>query len=269
MAVGVARRFRGSGWLVGLSVLALTVSLLPAVEMPRPHAVPGTPAALAGPGPVALPLPAEARPNTLPAKRAPVVPPGIPAAGAPRALSPAELARLPRPAPPERPGAPLPSQLGGPRAQDGGPGEPVFEDVLLRPGYVLGDTSLLVYFNLHNDDRSFTSWVVTLFDKASGTAQVSTTLTTAELEPKCEAVRTFCKSFGSAQNWVLDPARTYFVTITAVFDDGRKVESAPSPEGKPRTTIVPPPVSRAQAAIESLKRERTSASIRPGSAAPG
>ena len=36
--------------------------------------------------------------------------------------------------------------------------------------------------------------------------------------------------------------------ITAVFADGHEVVSAPSPAGRPRTTIVPPPISGAQAA---------------------
>jgi YD repeat-containing protein len=243
---GGVRRFPGTRWLVGAALLALTVSLLPAVEMPRPREVPGTPVALAGPGPVERPLPESARPNAAPAKRAPVVPPGIRAAGKPQALSAADLARAPKPAPPERPDAPLSAQISGPR--DAGPGDPVFEDVVLRPGFVLGDTSLVVYFNLHNEDRSFASWKVTLFDAAGGTEQASTTLTTADLDPKCETVRTYCKSFGAAQDWVLDPGKQYFVTITAVFDDGRQVVSAPSPAAKPRTTIVPPPVSRGQAA---------------------
>ncbi len=247
MAVHAARRALRARWLIVLTILALTVSVLPAVEMPSPRDVPGTPAAVAGPGPVERPLPASARPNTAVAQRAPVVPPGIRAAGPPRALSAAEAARAPKPAPPERPGTPL-GQPAGPRPADAGPGDPVFEDVVLRPGYTLGDTSLVVYFNLHNEDRSFTSWKVTLFDSTGTTEQTSTTLPTADLDPKCETVRTYCKSFGAAQEWVLDPEKQYVVTITALFADGRQVVSLPSPAAKPRTTIVPPPVSRGQAA---------------------
>src|SRR4051812_43025094 len=100
---GGVRRFPEPRMWTGLALLALTASLLPAVEMPRTQGRPGTPAAVAGPGPVERPLPAVARANAVPAKRSPVVPPAIRAAGQPRVLSAAESARVPKPAPPERP----------------------------------------------------------------------------------------------------------------------------------------------------------------------
>jgi RHS repeat-associated protein len=234
MLVGVDALVRRVRWSVSLLGLALAVSLLPAVEVPRPAKVPGTPAAVAGPGPVERPLPPEARSNRAAAKRSPVEPPGVKAAGPPRMLSAAERAQA--------------SKSGGLGALDGGPGDPVFEDLVLRPGFTLGDTSLVVYFELHNDDRSFASWTVKLFDAAAETEQASTTLTPAELEPTCDTVRKFCKAFGAAQGWVLDPAKEYFVTITATFADGREVVSAKSDNAKPRTTIVPPPISGGQAA---------------------
>src|SRR5688500_4289465 len=87
-------------WLPVLVILALVVSLLPAVEMPRRSSPPGTPAAVAGPGPVLRDLPAEARPNAAPRQRTPVVPPPVAAATSPRGLSAAEWARIPAAAPP-------------------------------------------------------------------------------------------------------------------------------------------------------------------------
>jgi hypothetical protein len=173
-----------------------------------------------------------------------VVPPGIRAAAAPKVLSAADRARLPK-AVAERPGAKPATVL---RPQDAGTGEPVFEDLVLRPGFVLGDTSVVVYFNLHNDERSFSSWTATVFDAADGTEQASVTLAKADLDPPCETVRKYCRSLGAANGWVLDPAKDYFVTITAQFDDGHQAVSAPSTTAKPRATIVPPPVSKAQAA---------------------
>jgi len=220
--------------------MALVVALLQVTQLSHAQTL-GTPDPVAGPGPVDRQLPASARPNTAPAKPAPVVPPGIHAAGPPRKLSTAERAKLPR-ATVERPNMPLTHA----RAQDA-PGDVVFEDLVLRPGFELGDTSLVVYFNLHGEDRSFSSWVVRLFDGVDGTEQASATLHVPDLEA-CNTVRVYCKSLGGAMGWVLDPAKEYFVTITAVFDDGRQVVSAPSTKAKPRTTIVPPPISRSQAA---------------------
>jgi RHS repeat-associated protein len=232
MVVRVERRMRRLRWLVCLLVLAVVVSALPAIEVPDRAVVPGTPDAVAGPGPVERPLPAAARPNTAPVKRSPVVPPGIRAAGAPRVLSVEEWAQQPKPSGPRTVSALV-------DAVD----DPVFEELELRSGFVLGDTSLVVYFNLHNDDRSFQTWTVKLFDAAAGTEQASTTLQPADLDPPCDTIRKYCKSFGAAQGWVLDPAKDYFVTITATFADGREVVSAPSPAAKPRTTIVPPPIT--------------------------
>jgi RHS repeat-associated protein len=225
--------------LLGLVVVA---SLLSGSEVARPAKVLETPAAVAGPGPVDRPLPPEARSNAPAAQRTLVVPPGVRAAGKPRVLSAAEFAEI------SAPHVTGLQQPGGPKAQDVAPGDPVFEDLVLRPGFTLGDTSLVVYFELHNGDRSFASWTVRVFDAVAGTEQASTTLSPADLDPPCRTIRTFCKSFGAADGWVLDPAKDYFVTITAVFADGREVVSERSDNAKPRTTIVPPPISGAQAA---------------------
>src|SRR5689334_4622424 len=102
---GGVRRISGARWITGLALLALTASSLPAMEMARRQTTPGTPAAVAGAPPVERPLPETARSNVVRAKRAPVVPPAIRAAGKPRALTAAELAKAPKPAPPEQPDA--------------------------------------------------------------------------------------------------------------------------------------------------------------------
>ncbi|GIJ57776.1 hypothetical protein Vau01_052920 [Virgisporangium aurantiacum] len=231
--VSVDRGSRRFAWLPVVLTLALAVSLLPAVEMPQSSSPPGTPAGVAGAPPVLRDLPAGTRPNAAPRQRTPVVPPPVAAAAAPRALSAAEWSAIPAAASSGRVATTA---------------EVVFENVELRPGYTLGDTSFVAYFDLRDDDRSFTSWTVRLFDAAAGTEQASTTLAPADLDPACETIRKYCKTFGAAQGWVLDPAREYFITITATFADGTEVESARSPNAKPRTTIVPPAVTNAQAA---------------------
>jgi hypothetical protein len=177
MVVRVGTRVRRSRWFVALLGVLLAFTLLPAVELPDRAPEPGTPAAVAGPGGVDRPLPREARSNKVPLKRSPVVPPGIAAAGAPRVLSAEEWARAPKP--------------GAPRAAQVAQQDVVFEDVVLRPGFTLGDTSLVVYFNLHNDDKSFVTWTVRVFDQAAGTEQASSTLPVAEVEPACETIRKY------------------------------------------------------------------------------
>lgn len=122
----------------------------------------------------------------------------------------------------------------------------VFANVLLRSGFELGDTSLVGYFDVR-DEPGWSSWRVRAFDAASGIEQASTVLPRSELGAGCSAVRQFCRSLGTAEGWALDPAKEYFIDITAVFDDGREVVSAPSPKAKPRTTIVPPPIPAGQA----------------------
>lgn len=131
MVVDIDYRTHRFQWLPILVIAALTVSLAPAVEMRRPPTVPGTPAGVAGSSPVLRSLPAEARPNAAPKECSPVVPPVVPAAGAPRALSAADLASIPGAAP---------------AGQVATTAEVVFEDLVLRPGYTIGDTSFVAYY---------------------------------------------------------------------------------------------------------------------------
>ncbi|MDX8031923.1 RHS repeat-associated core domain-containing protein [Lentzea sp. BCCO 10_0856] len=210
----------------------LVASLLQPVVVPY-TAMGDPPAVQSGQGPVDRPMPDSVRPNEAfkPDKRPPVVPPGVKAGAQPQKLSAERWAQVPKP--------------GAARQQQ----EEVFTELLLRPGFVLGDTSLVTYFNILDDQKSFDSWKVTLFDAATGTEQTSTSLSKDELERAvCGAPRKYCRSFGAADGWVLDPAKEYFVTITAVFADGREVVSAASEKAKPRTTIVPPAIPGKQAA---------------------
>ena len=159
----------------------------------------------------------------MPHKVAPPVPAGVDADGAPRKLSAQEVtrARVDR-------------------------ADEVIGNVVLRSGFELGDTSLVSYFDIKDDDPAWTRWRVRLFDAADNTEQMSTELSRDELNVPCGAVREFCRTFGARDGWVLDPAKDYFITIAAVFDD-REVVSDPSANAKPRATIVPPPIPAGQA----------------------
>src|SRR5256886_679668 len=243
MVVRVLRRLLRHRWLSALVTLVPVVALLPASELSHWQRPPGTPAAVNGSGPVDRRLPDSARSNTAPANAVPLVPPSIRAAGPPRRLSTVDRSRLPKPLV-EKPGV----GPAGVTGKDDPADNAVFEDLVLRPGYVLGDTSLVLYFDLHNEDRSFDSWVVHLFDAVDGTEQASQTLHVPDLDPACHTVRTYCRSLDTAHGWTVDPTKQYFVSITAVFADGHTVLSAPSTTAQPRTTIVPPAVSKAQAA---------------------
>jgi hypothetical protein len=83
------------------------------------------------------------------------------------------------------------------RAAAPAPGQ-AFVDVLLRPGFVVGDTSLVAYFNL--TDQGFESWRVDLYDTESRTKQESVVLGRDKLgNDGCGALRGYCKSLGVAE----------------------------------------------------------------------
>ncbi|MGW0433332.1 polymorphic toxin-type HINT domain-containing protein [Micromonospora sp. NPDC003197] len=181
------------------------------------------------------PLPATAVPNeALPdEKRMPVVPLGVAAGGGARKLSAAEWAGVPK--------------SGATRTVAAA--DEVFTDALLRPGFVIGDTSLVAYFNLRDETPAWSSWRATLYEAESGTEQASTTLTRADLDrAACSAQREYCRSFGGGDGWTVDPAKNYFITFTALLDDGGEVVSAPSDQARPRVTIDPPEIANPQAA---------------------
>ncbi|WP_243890571.1 RHS repeat-associated core domain-containing protein [Cellulomonas dongxiuzhuiae] len=123
-------------------------------------------------------------------------------------------------------------------------------DLVVRPGYLLGDTSLVVYFDADvadGDPTSWARWRATVTDVEAGTQQVSADLGRADLS-RCDAPRKFCRSFGAADGWTLDPARQYTVTVSLLADDGTTLDSPPSAPANPRTTVTPPELPAAQAA---------------------
>ena len=220
--------------MVVICSLALIASVLHPGQTRQPAEAAVVPVARAGAGPVDRPAPASVRPDRAfaPGKRPPVVPRGTSADGGPSRLSAQEWLRVSEPA--------------GVRQSDAAP-DPVFTKVLLRPGFVLGETSLVGYFDV-DEDRPWRAWRVTAYDAESHSEQASTSLTRADLErSRCGALREYCRSFGALDGWDLDPARRYFVIVTALFSD-LSVESPPSYRAKPRTTITPPPIAAKQAA---------------------
>ena len=215
--------------LAAVCALTLTVTLVQPIEGSRAQAAPIPAPPGPGQGPVDRPMPNGVRPDTAfpPDKRPPVVPPEVRADGAPKELS--------RTAWDRRTGARVAAE------------DRVFTDVLARPGFLLGDTSVSLYFNVDAEAPAFSSWRVTAYDKESQTEQASTTLSRDEIaRSECSGQRDYCRSFGTEHGWVLDANRTYEITITAILDDGREVVSN-RPEVRPRATIVPPAIPPGQA----------------------
>ncbi|XVS66395.1 RHS repeat-associated core domain-containing protein [Actinosynnema sp. CA-299493] len=212
-------------WLASVCVLLVAASLLQPVTWAR--AVAGeVPGVAAGAGPVDRPAPESARPDkaVAPEKWPPVVPTGVKAGGEPVRLSAQDWERVRKP------------------GQAAANAEEVFAGVLTRPGFALGDTSLVAYFDVREDDRAWSSWRARVFEASTGTEQASTVLPRSELQTPCGVVRQFCRTFGAREGWVLDPGKEYFVTLAAILDEGGELVSAPGPNTRPRTTIEPPPI---------------------------
>jgi YD repeat-containing protein len=185
-----------------------------------------TPAAPPGDGPADRPLPQAAEPNHgLPAgQRPPVVPPTI------GTDQPARPAAVPK----------------ATSAAD--PGGATARDLLLRSGFAMGETSLVLYFDVGgNGPGDWASWHTTVFDPTSGTGQRSVTLTPADLA-RCGYPRTYCHSLGSETGWQLNAGHRYLVTVTATLRTGGDLDSEPSGQAAARATIVPPAVETPQAA---------------------
>ncbi|MBB5802860.1 RHS repeat-associated protein [Saccharothrix ecbatanensis] len=208
-------------------MLVVAASLVQPVTWARAARQGQPPGVTAGAGPVDRPAPASARPDEAvpPEKWPPVVPVGVRAGGEPVRLSAEDWARVPKP----------------------GQAEEVFAAVLTRPGFALGDTSLVAYFDVREDPRPWSAWRARVFEASTGTEQASTVLPRSELQVPCGAVRQFCRTFGGREGWVLDPAKEYFVTLAAILDGGGELVSAPGPNTRPRTTAEPPPIPIEQA----------------------
>ncbi|MBO3083114.1 polymorphic toxin-type HINT domain-containing protein [Cellulomonas fengjieae] len=210
---------------VGVTSVLWTAPLVAAAtETPAP-------AARDGAAPVQRPLPATAVRSVDPAD-VPVEPPPVKAADEPTTPAPAVA-------------APRQSFLAGARAAAG-----AATDVIARSGYLLGDTSLVVYFDAEvadGDPTSWARWRATVTEVESGAQQTSAELDKDDLA-RCGSPREFCRSFGAADGWALDPARRYTVTISVLAEDGTPTDSAPSGPENPRATVVPPSLSDEQAA---------------------
>ncbi|MEV7006698.1 RHS repeat-associated core domain-containing protein [Streptosporangium sp. NPDC051022] len=198
---------------------------------PASAAPPPVPQVRAGAGPVNRPMPKGIRPDRAlkPGERPPVVPLGAKAEGKPVKVA-------------ETRWSSLTAKSARKAAEDG------FTDLSLRPGYVLGDTSLVTYFNTGQADPSWTAVRVRLYDAESQTEQTSTLVTRPDLQRSyCGGAGDLCRSFGSADGWTLETGRPYFVTVAAVYDDGHEVVSAPSDHSQARQTVDPPPIPNEQA----------------------
>jgi RHS repeat-associated protein len=220
-------------WLAGAVAIGFTASLLIAVApQESAQAAPDVPQAAAGQGPTDRPMPEGVRRSTaLPEdERPPVVPEAVPSGGEPAAVSAGEWRTLTAPA----------------RQLDAAAG---FSGLDLRPGFLLGDTSVVLYFDDDDVDPDWTHAVVRLYEGGDQTEQESVRLTRAELEgPRFCGDAEFCRSFGAEDGWELDEDENYFVTVAAVLPGGDEVVSEPSGEARPRATILPPSIPDDQAA---------------------
>jgi hypothetical protein len=123
-------------------------------------------------------------------------------------------------------------------------------DVVLRSGFLLGDVSLVAYFNADVDEADPTSWSewwATVIDDETGDEQRSGVLAREDLA-RCGSPREFCRSFGAADGWTLVDGRRYTATVTVRRPGGLEETSAESAPARARRTNSPPAVPRAQAA---------------------
>ncbi|WP_206059488.1 RHS repeat-associated core domain-containing protein [Nonomuraea zeae] len=233
-----------------LLVATLTASFLAPVDVAAAQADPPVPQVTQGGAPAARPMPAGVRPDAAlsPDKRPPVVPPGTKAGGKPVKIEERRWSPLARQA-----AATTAAAIGATDGRAAAPAvvEDGFSGLSLRPGFALGDTSLVLYFGAGQVDPSWTGARVRLYERDSPTEQASVLVPRAELEQAkltCGGAGDFCRSFGTSDGWALETGKEYFVTAAAVYDDGREVVSGASDVAGPRQTIDPPPVPDEQAA---------------------
>ncbi|MEV4347767.1 DUF6531 domain-containing protein [Actinoplanes sp. NPDC049596] len=210
--------------LIAAVIAAYLISFPPTAAVAAPVAAPGA-------GPVNRPLPATATPrHGLPAGvDAPAVPPPVEAASKPRVPTAAEKAARKATA----------KKL----AAAALPGTPI-----LRPGFLLGDTSLVVYWNAEvneGDPNSWGRWFATVTDAETGAEQRSAVLGRADLS-RCASPAELCRSFGAADGWVLDEARSYTVTVTELAADGAEQTSPASNAAHPRRVEDVPTIAAGQ-----------------------
>ncbi|WP_285106190.1 polymorphic toxin-type HINT domain-containing protein [Promicromonospora sp. MEB111] len=224
-------------WLALAVAVGFSASLLIAVaplEQAEAASVPQ--AATPGQGPADRAMPDGVRRSTGYAEdeRPPVVPEAVRAGGEPAEVTATAWRALTAPT----------ATSARPSAAAGG-----FTGIDLRPGFVLGDTSLVLYFDGGEVDPDWTAAVVRLYEGDEQTEQESVRLSRAELEgPRFCGGAEFCRSFGAQDGWELDEDKNYFVTVAAVLPGGDEVVSEPSGDSRPRATILPPAIPDDQAA---------------------
>lgn len=129
---------------------------------------------------------------------------------------------------------------------DGGASDPApaATNLHLVPGLVVGDTSLLLYFDA--PDTGWTQATVALYaDSDHGTVLHTATLQFAQAAV-CRAPAKFCFTLDNADGWGLADGTAYAATITLTASDGSSTVSGFSPAGTARALPVPPPVDPAQ-----------------------
>jgi RHS repeat-associated protein len=209
-------------------VVILSTALVQPVAVATAHATParatgGT--AVAGHGPVVGPLPPDARPRhgAKDNARPPAEPPAVAAAGPARARSLVRAADAP-----PQPGAAT--------------------NLLMHPGFLVGDTSLALYFDAADSDVArWKAWTIDLTDQATGEVQQSAPLTPADLAA-CGAPRAYCRALGAAGGWTIEAGHHYQAAIDSALNEGGDAVSDQSAPSTPRTTIVPPSIPPLQAA---------------------
>ncbi|MFI2487394.1 RHS repeat-associated core domain-containing protein [Promicromonospora kroppenstedtii] len=225
------RRWLAMAVAVGFSA-TLLIAVAPEVRADSTSAA--VPQATAGEGPADRPMPDGVRRSTAYAEdaRPPVVPESVSAEGEPAEVTSTRWRALTAPT--------------ATRASAAAAG---FAEIDLRPGFVLGDTSLVLYFSSGDVDPDWTAAVVRLYEGDDQTEQESVRLTRAELEgPRFCGGADFCRSFGAEDGWELEEGKDYFVTVAAVLPRGDEVVSEPSGTSKARATILPPGIPDDQAA---------------------
>ncbi|GAA2523167.1 hypothetical protein GCM10010201_21830 [Pilimelia columellifera subsp. columellifera] len=126
----------------------------------------------------------------------------------------------------------------------------VFTNVTVRPGFVIADTSLSVYFDVTDGQAdAIRFWEATVYEDGGDVAQASVRLSAAELAQSRDCgYLGYCRDFGRADGWVLDPAKGYYVTLTAFLANDSAVVSAPSAANRPQVIADWPAMPKEQAA---------------------
>ena len=177
-----------------------------------------TPAATPGQGPMAVPIP----PTSLPlhgfrsAAQVTIDPPSLRAD---------DLAR---------------AAASGDGGTGGGGTGPTATNLHLLPGLVVGDTSLLLYFDA--PDTGWTSATVRLFADADRGTVLHTASFAFAQAAVCRAPAKFCFTLDNAHGWGLVDGTAYVTTIGLTASDGTSTVAGFSPAGTARALPVPPPV---------------------------